>query len=193
VRARLVGLLLVSALSVALTACGSEGSPSKPAPGTPENPLVAKPSTADVTTTGETGAEPGKPGYAKLVERQREKPVQHDRDNPCALVTKRQAQTILGAKLLDPVVAPQGPTCVYRDRASQRFATIAIQSTSFSAVRRQLRRVQRVDVSDRTAYCGMNGRPMLYLPLSGGRVLSVASQCDTAARLARRAASRLRP
>jgi len=190
VSARLIGLLLVSALSVVLTASGSEGSPSKPAPGTPENPLTAKPSTS-VVTTGESGAEPGKPGYAKLVERQRQVPVRRNRDNPCTLVTKRQAQTILGAKLLDPVVAPQGPTCIYRDRASQTFATIAIQSTSFSAVRRQLRRVQRVDVSDRTAYCGIHGRPMLYLPLSRGRVLSVASQCDTAARLARRAAARL--
>ena len=190
--ARLIGLLLVSALSVPLAGCGSEGSPSKPAPGTPENPLVAKPSTS-VVTTGESGAEPSKPGYAKLVERQRQVPVRRDRDNPCTLVTKRQAQTILGAKLLDPVVAPQGPTCIYRDRASETFATIAIQSTSFSAVRRQLRRVQRVDVSDRTAYCGVHGRPMLYLPLSGGRVLSVASQCDTAARLARRAAAHLRP
>ena len=189
--ARLIGLLLVSALSVALTACGSEGSPSKPAPGTPENPLVAKPSTPGVTT-GEAGADPGKPGYAKLLERQREAPARRNRDNPCSLVTKRQAQTILGAKLLDPVVVPQGPTCIYRDRASQSFTTIAIQSMDFRAVRRQLRRVQRVHVSDRTAYCGMHGRPMLYLPLSRGRVLSVASHCNTAARLARRAAARLR-
>ena len=190
---RPLGLVLLAALVVGLTACGSQESSSKPAPGSPENPLVAKPSTPGVTTTGESGAEPGKPGYAKLVERQRKEPVRHNRDNPCSLVTKRQAQAILGAKLIDPVVVAQGPTCIYRDRASQSFATISIQSVNFSAVRRQLRRVQRIDVSDRTAYCGMHGRPMLYLPLTRGRVLSVASQCDTAARLARRASARLLP
>lgn len=190
-RVRPLGLVLAAALLVGLTACGGSDNASKPAPGSPENPLVAKPSTSGVAT-GETGAEPGKPGYAKLVERQRKEPVRHNRDNPCSLVTKRQAQAILGAKLIDPVVVAQGPTCIYRDRASQSFATISIQSVNFSAVRRQLRRVQRIDVSDRTAYCGMHGRPMLYLPLSRGRVLSVASHCNTAARLARRAAARLR-
>ena len=191
--ARLIALLLVSALSVVLTACGSEGSPSKPAPGTPDNPLVAKPSTADVTTTGETGDEPGKPGYAKLVERQREAPVRRNRDTPCSLVTKRQAQTILGAKLLDPVVVPQGPTLpLPRSRESElrddRDRVDGLQRRCAGSCAGATRRCVR---SHRVL---RHARPADALPpLSRGRVLSVASHCDSAARLARRASARLRP
>lgn len=184
-----LGLLLAAAL-VGLAACGSDENPSKAAPGSPKNPLVAKPSRAGGTTS-ESGAKQAAPGYTRLLEQQRKAPVERDRNNPCALVTKAQAEAILGAKLVDPVVLPQGPTCIYRNRSSQRFAAISVQAQSFGALRRQLRRAERVDVSGRTAYCGMHGRPMLYLPLSGGRVLSVAAQCDTAVRLARRAGARL--
>ena len=188
---RSLGIVL-AALVVGVTGCGSEGSASKPAPGSPENPLVAKPSKAE-GTTGEPSAKPAEPGYARLLERQRKEPVRSDRQNPCSLVTKAQAQAILGGKLLDPVVLPQGPTCIYRNRSRQEFATISVQAQSFGALRRRLRHAERVDVSDRAAYCGIHGRPMLYVPLSGGRVLSIAAQCDTAARLARRAATRLLP
>jgi hypothetical protein len=188
VSVRLPSLVLVVVLVAGLSACGSEERSSKAAPGSPENPLAAKPSKA-----GEPGTKPAEPGFAKLLERQRKQPVQHNRDNPCTLVTKAQAQAILGGKLLDPVLLPQGPTCIYRNRSQQEFATISVQAQSFGALRRQLRRAERVDVSDRTAYCGMHGRPMLYASLSGGRVLSVAAQCDMATRLARRAAAHLLP
>jgi hypothetical protein len=98
-----------------------------------------------------------------------------------------------GGKLLDPVSLPQGPTCLYRGRANHLYATISIQAQSFTTLRKQLHRAQRVDVAKHRAYCGTYGRPVLYLPLSGGRVLSVAAQCDTAVRLARRAGARLLP
>jgi hypothetical protein len=190
VRVRPLGLLLAAALVMGVAACGSDENPSKAAPGSPENPLVAKqPRSSGITS--ESGAKPPAPGYTRLLEQQRKVPVERDRNNPCALVTKAQAEAILGAKLVDPVVRPQGPTCIYRDSSSQRFAAISVQTQSFAALRRQLRRAERVDVSGRTAYCGMHGRPMLYMPLSGGRVLSVAAQCDAAARFARRAGARL--
>ena len=188
---RLAGVGLAVVLVMGLVACGSDENPSKAAPGSPENPLVAKQPRSNGTTS-ESGAKPPAPGYAGLLERQRKEPVERDGNNPCALVTKAQAEAILGAKLVDPVVLPQGPTCIYRNRSSQRFAAISVQAQSFAALRRQLRRAERVDVAGRTAYCGMHGRPMLYLKLSRGRVLSVAAQCDTAARLARRAGARLR-
>jgi hypothetical protein len=182
-----IGLLLTAAALAGLTACGSDGASSKPAPGTPENPLVAKaPSAGEATSEGAAA-----PSFDSLVDRQRATGVAHDAANPCALVTKAQAQAILGSKLVDPLVAPQGPTCIYRDRAGRSFATISIQSQDFASLRSQVRRVERVDVANRRAVCGMHGQPTLYLPFSRGRVLSVAAPCDIAARLARRAVPRL--
>jgi hypothetical protein len=185
---RSISLLLTATALAGLTACGSDGASSKPAPGTPENPLVAKPPSAgDATSEGGAAA----PGFDSLVDQQRATRVEHDGANPCALVTKAQAQAILGAKLIDPLVAPQGPTCIYRDRAGRSFATISIQSQDFAVLRSQVRRAERVEIADKAAVCGMHGQPTLYLPFSRGRVLSVAAPCDVAARLARRAVPRL--
>ena len=186
---RLSGLLLVAALATGLAACGSGDEP-KAALGTPENPVVAKtPSEERVTSEG--GAKPAEPGYKSLVEQQGDGPAAKDRANPCSLVTKAQAQAILGARLLDPVVAPQGPTCIYRNRSGQSFATVAVQAVNFASLRPRVRRVQRVDVSDRTAYCAMHGQPMLYVPLAPRRVLSVSGRCETAMRFASKAVPRL--
>jgi hypothetical protein len=171
---------------VGLTACGSAGDPPKAAPGTPDNPLAAKPSSVESGT-----AESGRPSFKSLVEDQRDASVRQDRSNPCALVTKAQAQTILGTRLLDPVVAPQGPTCIFRDRSGQSFATISLQPVGIDRLRRQTHRLKAVAVADRTAYCGVNGTPVLYVPVSGGRTLSVTAQCAIAVRFARRAVPRL--
>ncbi len=177
--------LLAGAAILGLTACGSSGSP-EAAPGTPDNPLVAKPSSLESGT-----AESGRPGFKGLVEDQGDAPVRQDRSNPCALVTKAQAQAVLGTRLLDPLVAPQGPTCIFRDRSGQSFATISFQPVAFDRLRRQTHRLKAVDVADRKAYCGVNGAPVLYLPLAGGRTLSVNAQCEIARRLARHAVPRL--
>ena len=177
--------LLAGAAILGLTACGS-AEPPKAAPGTPENPLVAKPSSLEKVT-----GESGRPGFKSLVEDQRDAPVRQDHANPCALVTKAQAQAILRARLLDPVVAPQGPTCIFRDRTGQSFATISLQPVPVDRLRGQTHRLKTVVVADRTAYCGVNGAPVLYLPLAGGRTLSVTAQCEIAKRLARHAVPRL--
>jgi Protein of unknown function (DUF3558) len=178
--------LLAGAAILGLTACGSAGEPPKAAPGTPENPLVAKPSSLESGT-----AESGRPGFKSLVEDQRDAPARQEGANPCALVTKAQAQAVLGTRLLDPLVAPQGPTCIFRDRSGQSFATISYQPVAFDRLRRQTHRLKAVAVADRTAYCGVNGAPVLYLPLAGGRTLSVSAQCEIARRLARHAVPRL--
>jgi hypothetical protein len=187
-RMRAIGTLLAATLVAFVAGCGSDGGASKAPVGSPQNPAVAiKPAEK---STSETGAVP-KLGYATLLKRQKTAPKQGKTNNPCTLVTKAQAQKILGGKLLDPVSVPQGPTCVYRSHANRLYATISIQAQSFTALRKQLHRAQRVDIAQHHAYCGTYGRPVLYLPLSGGRVLSVAAQCDTAVRLARRAGARL--
>lgn len=189
---RPLALLLAATVALAVAGCGSdEGRPKAPK-GSPQNPIAAV--TPDPQgMTGEAGGNPAKPGYQRLLENQREAPAEPKQDNPCALVTKAQAQKILGGKLMDPVSLPQGPTCIYRNRSSARYATVSVQARDFAVLRRQLKRAQRVDVADRPAYCGVHGRPMLYLSLGGGKVLSIAAQCDPAVRLARRAGAHLLP
>jgi hypothetical protein len=195
-----IALLLMAAL---LGACGGQSKP-KPPPGSPENPLVAQAPQDAVTSgrlneaapaakgAGAEGAKPkadAKPGYQKLVERQGSKP--RSRFTPCNLVTKAQAGAIVGAPLQDPLEAPQGPTCIYRSQDGKRFVTLAVQSVPFSKLKHQMHKRQQVTVSNKTAFCGMLGQPILYVPLSGRRVLSVAAPCQVARKFAARAVPRL--
>lgn len=112
---------------------------------------------------------------------------------PCSLVTRTQARAIVDAPLLEPLEAPQGPTCIYQSAgAGASQITLAVQKVDFARLRKQLRSVRRVSVSGRTAYCATYGRPMLYLPVAGGRVLSIAASCRTASRFAATADKQLR-
>lgn len=103
---------------------------------------------------------------------------------PCSLVTKAKARAIIGVAILEPVEAPQGPTCIFRSKTGDRFITLTVQKASFARLEQQVRRRRAVAVSDHRGICGSYGRPMLYLPVSGGRVLSVQGPCDTAVRFA---------
>ena len=124
-----------------------------------------------------------KPGYDALVERQSSKP--RSRFTPCNLVTRAQARAILGAPVLAPVEAPQGPTCIYRTRAGDGFVTRRrAAGRRSSAIEPRLRQRRRIDVAGRAAYCGTYGQPMLYVPLARGRACSPSpDRCDVARRL----------
>ena len=61
----------------------------------------------------------------------------------------------------------------------------------FRSVRRDVDRLRRVPVGDRSAYCGVHGAPMLFVPLGQGRMLSVTAQCEVAKSFARFAVPRL--
>jgi len=106
-------------------------------------------------------------------------------------VTKAQAGAILGAAMREPFEAPQGPTCIYRTRSGKGFVSVAVQATDIRKLAPRLRLRQRVAVSSRVGYCGTYGQPMLYLPLSRGRVLSVSGHCAVAKRFALKAVRRL--
>ena len=201
-------------------ACGSSdgSSPGKPAAGSPDNPLVAhtqpetgtsaganspgrsneaaaKPQGSTNTVPGEPStskSESGKPkapGYDTLLENQTKHPS--DRFSPCSLVSEVQARAILGAAILQPIEAPQGPTCIYRTQTGKTFISLAVQSAKFSSLKRQLDKREAVTVSDRTAYCGFYGQKMLYAPLNDGRVLSVAAPCGVAKQFAAQAVQSL--
>jgi len=131
----------------------------------------------------------GEAGHPKTARRQ--KALAPSAARPCSLVTKAQARAIIGVPIVEPLQAPQGPTCIYRTTSGKRFITLAVQTVRFAQLRRQIRQIRRVDVSGQTAYCATHGRPMLYLPLSGTRVLSVSAPCALATRFAAKAAPHL--
>jgi hypothetical protein len=187
---RLLCLLALSSAGIAVTACGASSTP--PAPGSPQKPLVAEQTRlggADQTgRSNEASASPSasasaaKPSYDALVKKQPSHP--RSRFTPCNLVTPAQARSIVGAPILAPVEAPQGPTCIYRTRNGKSFVSVAVQTVDFDKLKPRLRPRQRIAVTGRTAYCGTYGQPMLYVPLSGGRVLSVAAHCAIAKQFA---------
>ena len=186
----LLTVLVAAAPAVLLAACGGESRSSERPVGTPENPAVAQPFPGG----GEPAARPRSrretsptPSFDRVVESQKRRP--RKRFSPCNLVTSKQAREILGAAVLQPREAPQGPTCIYRTRSGERFVTLAVQSAAIADLRRHLRRAQRFEVGSRRAYCGTLGQPVLHVALGGGRVLTVAAPCDTARRFAATALS----
>jgi hypothetical protein len=117
------------------------------------------------------------------------KPVQ-----PCTLVSRSDAQAILGKPVDEPVTAPQGPTCIYKQPAGEpRVLTLAVESLDFSTVKPQSRLRDRMSVTvDRhAAYCGVTGTPTMIVPLTAGRFLDIAAPCPIAAAFASRALSHL--
>jgi uncharacterized protein DUF3558 len=176
---RRLSLIAIAGVTL-LAACGGDAEP--PVAGSPENPLRA-------ATPAASSSEAKEPGYEALVERQSSRPAR--RFSPCTLVTRAQARAIIGAPVEDPVEAPQGPTCIYRSERGDRFVTVAVQDSELAPLRRRLRGSRSVQVAERTAYCGTFGQPMLYLPVDGGRVLSIAAPCKVASGFAATAVRRL--
>jgi hypothetical protein len=66
-----------------------------------------------------------------------------------------------------------------------------VQRRSLRALRAQIRDPRRVGVARRSGYCGVLGRPVLYVGVSKGRVLSVWAPCALATRFAAVAVARL--
>jgi hypothetical protein len=193
-RVRLLCVVVLAGAGATLTACGGSSPP--PAPGSPEKPLVAEQTRIGGAASGgrsneasASGSPTAKPGYDTLVKKQSSHP--RSRFTPCNLVTEEQAQAIVGAPMQDPVEAAQGPTCIYRSKNGKSFVTVAVQSLDFAKVKRQMKVRQKVNVSDRTAYCGSYGQPMLYMQVSDGRVLTIAGRCAIAKQFAIKAVRQL--
>jgi hypothetical protein len=113
--------------------------------------------------------------------------------NPCTLVTRQEAQTIVGKPVGKPVDAPQGPTCVYSVQGAKAPVTLAVQALHFSTVKPQSQLQDRITLSiaGHSAYCGVAGTPTLIVPLSAGRFLSVVAPCPIAASFAAKALGRI--
>jgi hypothetical protein len=113
--------------------------------------------------------------------------------NPCTLVSRAEAQAILGKPVGQPVSAPQGPTCIYKPQGKTPVVTLAVESLHFSTTKpqAQLRDRMSVTVSGHTAYCGVAGDPTMILPLPAGRFLDVTAPCPLAAAFAAKALSHI--
>jgi hypothetical protein len=217
---RWLSLTLTTVAAVTLAACGG-GSDAPPAPGTPQHPLVATTQAPTVGSEGaksasgtsarsnegastaakgtaksagtkaapaEVGA-PENPGYESLLKQQ--KADKGRRFTPCSLVSETRAAQILGGPIQQPVLAPQGPTCIYRSRDGKGFVTVAVQRADIARLQRQVKHPQRFVLSGRTAYCGTLGQPVLYVALKSGRVLSIAGPCGIARQFAASAVPQL--
>jgi hypothetical protein len=213
-------LLVALATAFTACGGGDSASSGKPAAGTRQNPAVGtnpevasaqlghtNEGTAGTRTGGKQPSPPaGKgsttspgepsasgdqaPGYSTLLKRQTKHP--ESRFSPCNLVSEGQAQSILGAPVQQPLEAPQGPTCIYRTRTGKAFVSVAVQtSTPYEQLRRLVRKRETVSVSGREGVCGDVGQPTLFLRLSGGRVLTIAADCQVAKQFAIKAVTAL--
>lgn len=141
-------------------------------------------------TRSQTGPAPtGEPSYTGILKSQSKHP--RTRFSPCNLVTQRQARSIFGALVQQPVEAPQGPSCIYRTQDGKGFVTLTVQSVPAKPLVHHLRRRHTVGVAGRTGYCGTLGQPMVYVPLHDGRLLTVSAPCATGRAFATHALSRL--
>lgn len=148
-------------------------------------------STSTKTQQGSIAMHAGKPMVAQPQTPRQQKEQPPSASRPCSLVTKAQAREIIGAPILEPLEAPQGPTCIYRTVSGDRYVTLTAQDGSIDQLREQIDRRQKFSVGDRTGYCGTVGGPVLYVPLSDRRTLVLAAPCQMARTLAARALGRL--
>jgi hypothetical protein len=112
--------------------------------------------------------------------------------NPCRLVTRSEARSIVGAAVSKPRLGLQGPTCIYRTRRGRQPITVAVQTVPVAAIARLSGKVIHTTVARRKALCVNYGGTKLIVPLSGGSVLTIGAPCPIGAHLAATALRRLR-
>jgi hypothetical protein len=121
-----------------------------------------------------------------------ENPGQPKAANPCRLVSRSEAQSIVGRSIAASIEAPLGPTCVYQLGGSKGGQiTLQVERLSYSQATHQLSKRTPVNVGDRKALCGSLGTEMLFVPLANGQVLHVTAPCAVAQRFAALALRRL--
>lgn len=100
--------------------------------------------------------------------------------SPCELVSRVEAQAILGKPIEAPQEAPLGPTCIYQPTggaSAGRAVTLAIESINPRTLKARLRQQARFDLAGHTGYCGVYGQTTTFVPLAGGSVLTIAAPC----------------
>jgi hypothetical protein len=111
--------------------------------------------------------------------------------NPCRLVSLAEAHTITGGSVQSASEAPLGPTCVYQLSGKEPDITLAVESAKLAQATHGMRPRRTVTVGGHTALCGRLGVQMLFVPLTGGRLLNVTAPCSIAQQFAGHALGRL--
>jgi hypothetical protein len=181
-----------------LSACGSSSSQgSTSASGAqPSTSQTSTKANRDVVTDGSTTQQPlhgtggdeandDNPGHADSGDEAKVG------KNPCALVPKAEAQTILGGPISTPVEAPLGPTCIYTATGPKRTVTVSVEGVDFKKIKPHIHMRARFAVGGRPAYCGIYGQSATFVPLAGGGVLNVTAPCAIGRRFAEQAMARL--
>jgi hypothetical protein len=164
------------------TATGATPAPTTTAPRKPpHSDDTVGPTAVHKPYPGTGGAEinDDNPGGADIGAKQKKAGV----TNPCALVTREQAEAILAEPVSAPQYAPLGPTCIYQPRKSKSFITISLATGTAADVGRLQKRTA-VKAAGHTAYCGFYGQQLVLVPLGGGHTLSVAAPCTVGTKLA---------
>jgi hypothetical protein len=194
--------ILLAAVALLITACGS--SSSAPSPMTPVGKSAAH---RDVVSSGaitqrpvrgtggneindENAARAGSGNGRPIGQNPSRADSGNGRpigQNPCMVVSKAEAQAIINRPIAAPQEAPLGPTCIYQPLGNKTLITLAVESIDFAKVRPHIRHVIRVVIAGRTAYCGDYGRPTTFVPLANGRVLTVTAPCGVGTRFAKKA------
>jgi hypothetical protein len=182
--ATLRAIALISLTTLLIAACGGSGDGGSAAQ--PEPTVVAKQS-APVDPDGKGPL----PARSNEVNAGSEAASGSSPKAPCRLVTRSQAQTILGQTVQKPVEAPQGPTCIFRSDDGKQFVTLAVQQRSVKDLMREVGKREAVKVNDSVGFCGRKGQQTLYVALSPQRVLSVGAPCEVAQEFAERAMRQL--
>jgi hypothetical protein len=205
--ARVLGVILPMAAAMFIAACGGSSSTrSTTAPGTQSAAsegaaVAAAKAHRDVVINGAVAQRPFRgtgggeinddnPGNADSPNTN-VRPA-HPQSDPCMLVSRAEAQAILGRPIDSPVEAPLGPTCIYQAMGAKSFITLAVESIDFARIKPHIRARAQFNVSGRTAYCGTYGQPTTFVPLASGRVLRIIAPCGLGTRFAAKALPRVR-
>ena len=111
--------------------------------------------------------------------------------NPCRLVSRAEAQKIIGSRVLSPSVGIQGPSCLYRAPKAKRLVSLAVQPLDVRAVSHQARSVIHVSIRGHRGLCVDAGGLQVLVPLGQGSALTVAGPCPIASGFAAQALRRL--
>lgn len=139
-------------------------------------------------TGGNTANDENPPSKASRADSGR--PTTYGQPNPCMLVSAAQAQAITG-KGVAVKEAPLGPTCIYQVSGVTVPITIAVERLSVSTLKPHIKKLSQLNVGGRTAYCGVYGAAVTYVPLSGGRVIHVSAPCAVGTKFAAAALPKL--
>jgi hypothetical protein len=188
-----VALTLALLAVLALSACGGSG---EQAPGPIGNNRSESQGTSEyIVPSRDKISNAGSPSAAQHPQGEKDDEVSEtgaSEENPCELVSKDQASTILGEGVQTSVGA-QGPTCIYIPKGAKPQMTVAIEQTSFQSLRGHASKATRMAVGNVTGWCLDYGSTSVAIELEEGRVLRVTGPCSVGARFAARALDRVPP